>query len=1041
MKNIFLLVCFFSLHLFSQTNSVTLDNGRNISAWKPFQSAGVYVVKKQDQSALRFDIDFTRGSGYGGIVRNFDQPLSENYQLSFWMKATVPVNNFEIKLSDDSLGSTIWWQNNKNFSYPAEWKKIILKKRQISFAWGVENKPFPEQLRRLEFVVTAGSGGKGSVWIKDLVLTPIPLPPHPFPEPVVSASSFSGDAKNIFLSEKSWQSQSSANEWLLIDFGYHKEFGAIKLLWQNSLRGLQYKILASNDKKNFDTLYSVINGKGGEALLYTPESEARYLKILLENNSAKKKFILHSLSVISTDSISSPNSYYAALAASSSEGMYPRYFLNQQMYWTVAGVPYDTKEALLSEDGSVEVDKQQFSLEPFIYSENKILNWANGTIEQSLEDNYLPIPSVTRNYEKLQLSVTLLARGEADASSIMVRYVVKNISPQKQTGLFSLALRPFQVNPSSQWLNIEGGFARTEKIRLYNDSAKAGDKTVIVSSARHSSGGAAIDEGDISEFLSRGELPAEKNIFNTRGMCSAAFQFPFSIEAEDSALFIAAVPFRQKGNLWRALLPTAEQFEKELHSMKKFWKSKLNTVKFSLPKEAERYLDILRSTLAYILINKDNNGFQPGSRSYERSWIRDGSMTSDALLKLGITDEPKKFIDWYSSYQYENGMVPCVVDTRGPDPVPENDSHGELIFAVMEYFRFTGDTAFLRQHWKNISGAARYIQSLRAQRMTEEYKNANDERKRFYGLVTESISHEGYSDKPRHSYWDNFFALKGLNDAAEAAHILNKRKEANYYDSVVLDYRKDLYASIEKTMNDKQVQYIPGCAELGDFDPTSTSIALYPAGEKDFLPAKALRFTFDKYFEWFQSRASGEIPWDVYTPYEIRSVGTYLYLGQKKRALTLLEWFVKDQRPQRWNHWAEVVSHHLRQPRFIGDMPHTWVGSDYINAVRAMFVYENDNDRSLVIASGLKDEWLGEGVTVENLPTHYGTISYSISSAGDSVFLQISGKINSGTKILFPTASSSLQNRKVFYNGKELLNDTMFITITSLPFSVTVIYR
>ena len=33
------------------------------------------------------------------------------------------------------------------------------------------------------------------------------------------------------------------------------------------------------------------------------------------------------------------------------------------------------------------------------------------------------------------------------------------------------------------------------------------------------------------------------------------------------------------------------------------------------------------------------------------------------------------------------------------------------------------------------------------------------------GLVTESISHEGYSAKPVHSYWDDFWALRGLDDA------------------------------------------------------------------------------------------------------------------------------------------------------------------------------------------------------------------------------------------------------------------------------------
>ena len=56
--------------------------------------------------------------------------------------------------------------------------------------------------------------------------------------------------------------------------------------------------------------------------------------------------------------------------------------------------------------------------------------------------------------------------------------------------------------------------------------------------------------------------------------------------------------------------------------------------------------------------------------------------------------------------------------------------------------------------------------------MTEAYTvGAN---KPFYGLLPQSISHEGYSAKPMHSYWDDFFALRGFKDAAFIAKELDK---------------------------------------------------------------------------------------------------------------------------------------------------------------------------------------------------------------------------------------------------------------------------
>ena len=43
----------------------------------------------------------------------------------------------------------------------------------------------------------------------------------------------------------------------------------------------------------------------------------------------------------------------------------------------IVGVPGDEHEALVSEDGAVEVDKQAFSLEPFIFADDRLLTWAD----------------------------------------------------------------------------------------------------------------------------------------------------------------------------------------------------------------------------------------------------------------------------------------------------------------------------------------------------------------------------------------------------------------------------------------------------------------------------------------------------------------------------------------------------------------------------------------------------------------------------------------------------------------------------------------
>ncbi|MFA6403933.1 MAG: hypothetical protein WCX31_20230 [Salinivirgaceae bacterium] len=437
-------------------------------------------------------------------------------------------------------------------------------------------------------------------------------------------------------------------------------------------------------------------------------------------------------------------------------------------------------------------------------------------------------------------------------------------------------------------------------------------------------------------------------------------------------------------------------------------------------------------------------GIQPGSRSYERSWIRDGALTSSALLKSGIVQEVKDFIDWYASHQYENGKVPCVVDFRGPDPVPENDSHGELIYLIREYFNFTQDTAFLRSKNPNVLKAVDYIESLIAERSTDHFKNGNDSVRAYYGLVTESISHEGYSAKPMHSYWDIFFTMKGLKDAAEIQKILGETANYERISKIRDTFKENLYNSLQLAMQTRNINYIPGCVELGDFDATSTTIALTPCNELKNLPKPEVYNTFDRYYEFFKNRRDNKIDWVNYTPYENRLIGSFIILDQPERAHELIEFFLNNQRPQGWNHWAEVVWNDSRSPGFIGDMPHTWVGSDFINAIRSLFVYENELDQSLVLGAALYQDWIDtpQGMSVENLPTYYGEISYSIKKEGAGYRFAISGNVKlpeNGIKI--KNFNGSKPPKKVTVNGNEINDFTeKEISVKEMPADILIFY-
>ena len=93
-------------------------------------------------------------------------------------------------------------------------------------------------------------------------------------------------------------------------------------------------------------------------------------------------------------------------------------------------------------------------------------------------------------------------------------------------------------------------------------------------------------------------------------------------------------------------------------------------------------------------------------------------------------------------------------------------------------------------------------------------------------------------------------------------------------------------------------------------------------------------------------------------------------------------------------------------------MPHTWVGSDFINAMRALFVYENDYDTTLVVGAGLYQDWIDapKGMSVENLPTYYGELSYSVKKENSAYTVKLYGKVK------LPKGGIILKN----FNGKKL---------------------
>jgi hypothetical protein len=715
-----------------------------------------------------------------------------------------------------------------------------------------------------------------------------------------------------------------------------------------------------------------------------------------------------------------PNAVFEARAKQGRRGLYPRGFSGEQSYWTIVGVDGGSRDsALISEDGAVEIVRGGFSIEPFLIESGKLITWADVTTTQSLRDRYLPMPSVRWAADGLALTTTAFAQGPAGASQLVVSYRVANDTDTARDVTLALAARPFQVNPPTQFLNAPGGTSPIHDL-AWNGRVLTvnGERSVIPLQATAAFVASANQPKTLSERLDAGERPTVKTLHDETGFAQGALLYDLHVPAHGHVDLGVVVPVKQD-DLVAMPADASAWLTAHADSVAAIWRDKLDRVGITVPDAAQPIIDTMRSGIAQILISRDGPALQPGTRSYSRTWVRDGAMMLEGLLRTGHEDVAADFIRWYAPHQFSSGKVPCCVDARGSDPVPENDSHGELIFSVAEIWRYTHDRATVDALWPHVEKAVAYMDALRISERQPLRLQGPD--RALYGLMPASISHEGYSTKPMHSYWDDFWALKGYDDAVELASALGHADDVPAYTASRNQFRDDLHASIDAAVKAHGIDYLPGSAELGDFDATSTTIALSPGGEQARLPKALVERTFEKYWEGFVARRDGKLAWEDYTPYEVRTIATFVRLGWRDRVNDLIAYFFADRRPAAWNQWGEVVGHDPRKPRFVGDMPHAWIASDFVRSALDLFAYDRASDGSMILAAGVQPAWLeGKGIAIHDLRTPYGRLGYTLTAKGKEVTLTLTQPIHppGGLILSLPSGEVKIPKDAKVVSGK-----------------------
>lgn len=980
-------------------------------------SEGVTASLRQDwrtrkaKSAVRVDYDFSSG-GFVTVRLPVSLPLPENYRLSLKLAAEMASQNtVQIKLIDSSL-QNVWWVQRRNLSIGRKWQKLENKKRHVTWAWGVSKEPLAA-VSYIEITMLSGSLARGHFYLGDLTFEELPAAASSPPPPTVTASSGKATAGNVTSGDSytpdwptgpGWRSTSRhRRQWLKLEFGGWREFGGLVVDWADGAFALDYKVQIRTGGRRWHTVDTVSGATGGRQHHMLPECEATALRLMMTRPAIPTTYMINHVEVKPLAFGASANDFLAAIAPDFAPGEFPRYVSGEATYWTVVGVSGAFNETLLSEDGAIELGRGMPSLEPFLFDgrSHRLLTWKDGEHSQCLEEGYLPLPAVTRTHQEsaLSLSVHAFATGEAGASTVYLRYTVTNDDSEgsNKQGVLFLGVRPHQVNPPWQGLRSPGGHAPIYRLeRLPDGIAINGSRAVVPLTQADRFTAGNLSRGGLTDTLTslcmgfaRGDAPA----CDPHGFAWGALGYSFDLAPGESRTVYVAVPLSQAS----VVLPDGFQLR---NYMIAWWKRKLANIDIDILQGAgQEMVDTIKAQVAYILINRQGPMIVPGKRNYLRTWIRDSALISEALLQLGYFDEVREFITWFAPYIFSNGKVPCCVDERGPDPTPENDSHGEFIHLVCRYYRYTSDRKLLKEMFPYIMRVVGYIEQLRQSTRTKDFLQPG--RKHLYGLLPPSISHEGYGT-PAYSYFDNVFALVGLNAAGYLAAQLGRYEESNEINRISLEFRDDLVCSVNRVLVDRDIEYIPGAADLGDKDPTSITIWLELTTLLSDFP-RALPATFDLYWRLFIERQSGN--WADYTPYELRAVSSLLRLNQVERAHRALDFFMDHRRPRGWRHWAEVVCSNQRFGRYIGDMPHTWVGSDFLRSALSCFAYE-DPQLGLIVGRGLTAEWLTAGIKCGGLRTAFGKLSIYARQDNEKVVFSLRGDVRQPVRVAVPAGFS-----------------------------------
>ena len=617
--------------------------------------------------------------------------------------------------------------------------------------------------------------------------------------------------------------------------------------------------------------------------------------------------------------------------------------------WTALGVPDSTEFALVDPRGLVTPFYDSWSIDAWIVPEagEPLIPSRNPNVSQKLglDENLCVTTESSLGELKLQLKAEVIGSAQAP----LCRIKISADAPVEARLVISL--RPYNPEGVSFINNIallkdSPGWQVNRVNFVYLD--KPADKFVFSDYHR----------GDVYSRLSSREN--EEEVLCKVGMASAA------------ALYILKSTIPQEITISVPL--TKNKIEKESYlsyqeNAKLAWhKSHEGAAQLQVPDE---HFQFLYEAAIYTMILHSPGEVYPGPFIYRRFWFRDAAFILNALLSVGLKTRVRRALDCFRSRQTAQGYF---LSQEG-----EWDSNGEALWIMRQYCQMTGSAP--PGEWReSINRAGKWICR---KRLSGNLKFPHA------GLLPSGFSAEHLGPNDFY-YWDDFWAVAGLNAAAYFGTAYQDQDKAVLFEKESQEFLQSIDQSLKKVGARLNRPAIPASPYRRlDSGAIGSLVGSYPLrifeqddpgilDTADFLMKKCL--VHGGFFH--DMTHSGINPYlTLHLAQVLLRAGDPRYFGLMTAAAKLAS---------STGQWPESV-HPRTGGGCMGDGQHVWAAAEWVLMLRNCFVREEGG--GLILCSGIPRIWLEKGQTISfgPAPTNFGDIQVSIIPQGQNILVKWRG--------------------------------------------------